>query len=71
MFKEIVIISKNYAIVKIDNVINDDLLNINVVFEEQNRKILGEVTEIQYDQVKINFLGEFCNNKFYKVYSTV
>ena len=33
MFKEIVVISKNYAIVKIDNVIKDDLLNLNVVFE--------------------------------------
>ena len=38
MFKEIVAISKNYAIVKIDSVINDDLLNLNVVFEEENKK---------------------------------
>ena len=39
MFKEITAISKNYAIVKIDNVINDDLLNLNVIFEENNKKI--------------------------------
>ena len=39
MFKEIIAISKNYAIVKIDNVITDDLLNLNVVFEENNKKI--------------------------------
>ena len=31
MFKEIIAISKNYAIVKIDNVITDDLLNLNAV----------------------------------------
>ena len=37
MFKEITAISKNYAIVKIDNVINDDLLNLNVIFEENNK----------------------------------
>lgn len=65
MFKEIVVISKNYAIVKIDNVIKDDLLNLNVVFEEQNKNILGEIEEINNDEVKINFLGEFNNGKYY------
>ena len=43
MFKEIIAISKNYAIVKIDNVITDDLLNLNVVFEENNKKMLQKV----------------------------
>ena len=65
MFKEIITISKNFAIVKIDNVINDDLLNLNVVFEEQNKKILGEVEEIIGNEAKINFLGEFHGDKFY------
>ncbi len=65
MFKEIVTISKNYAIVKIDSVINDDLLNLNVVFEEQGKKILGEVEGITHDEARINFLGEFHDNKFY------
>ena len=65
MFKEIIAISKNYAIVKIDSVINDDLLNLNVVFEEQNKKILGEIEEIIGNEAKINFLGEFHDNKFY------
>lgn len=65
MFKEIVTISKNFAIVKIDSVINDDLLNLNVVFEEQGKKILGEVEEIIGDEAKINFLGEFHDNKFF------
>ena len=65
MFKEIVAISKNYAIVKIDSVINDDLLNLNVVFEEENKKILGEIEEVANNEVKINFLGEFHGDKFY------
>ena len=65
MFKEIVAISKNFAIVKIDTVINDDLLNLNVVFEENGKKILGEVEEIINNEAKINFLGEFHNDKFY------
>ena len=65
MFKEIIAISKNYAIVKIDSVISDDLLNLNVIFEEQNKKILGEIEEIINNEAKINFLGEFHNDKFY------
>ena len=65
MFKSIISISKNYAIVKIDSIINDDLLNLNVVFEEQGKKILGEVEEIIGDEAKINFLGEFHNDKFF------
>ena len=65
MFKEIVSITKNYAIVKIDSIINDDLLNLNVVFEEDNKKILGEIEEINLDEVKINFLGEFHDNKYF------
>ena len=65
MFKEIVAISKNYAIVKIDSVINDDLLNLNVVFEEENKKILGEIEEVANNEIKINYLGEFHGDKFY------
>jgi len=65
MFKEIIAISKNYAIVKVDSVISEDLLNINVIFESQNKKILGEVEEINNNQAKIKFLGEFHDNKFF------
>ena len=65
MFKEIIAISKNFAIVKIDSVINDDLLNLNVVFEEHDKKILGEVEEIIGNEAKINFLGEFHDDKFF------
>ena len=64
MFKEIVEISKNYALVKINGNINEDLLNYNVVFED-DKKILGEIEEISGDTVKITFLGEFINGKFY------
>ena len=64
MFKEITAITKNYAMVKIDNTINDDLLNMNVIFED-NKKILGEIEEINGDEVKISFLGEFHDGKFF------
>ena len=65
MFKEIIAISKNYAMVRIEGVSNDDLLNMNLVFEEDNKKILGEVEEVDGEQIKVNFLGEFIDGKFY------
>jgi len=65
MFKEITSISKNYAFVKIVGTINDDILNYNVIFEEANKKILGEIEEIIDDKIKITFLGEFINDKFF------
>lgn len=64
MFKEITAISKNYAMVRIEGNANDDLLNMNVIFEDGTKKILGEVEEINGNQIKISFLGEFVNNKF-------
>lgn len=65
MFKEIIAISKNYAIVKIDGLVNEDLLNLHVIFEEPNKKILGEIEEIINGEVKITFLGEFHNEKYF------
>ena len=37
---------------------------MNVVFEENEKKILGEVDEIDNGQIKVSFLGEFINGKF-------
>jgi len=65
MFKEIVAISKNYAMVRFEGTTSDDLLNMNLVFEDGTKKILGEVEEINGNQVKVSFLGEFIENKFY------
>ena len=64
MFKEITAISKNFAWVKMEGTTTDDLLNMNVVFEENEKKILGEVDEIDNGQIKVSFLGEFINGKF-------
>ena len=65
MFKEITSISKNYALVKIAGNINDDILNFNVIFDEANKKILGEIEEIVDDNIRITFLGEFIDGRFY------
>ena len=65
MFKEITAISKNYAICKVDTSTGDDLLNLNVIFEEANKKILGEIDEINNGEANIKFMGEFHNGKYY------
>ena len=38
MFKEITAGSKNFAMVKIENTTTDDLLNMNVIFEDKEYK---------------------------------
>lgn len=65
MFKEIVSISKNFAWVRIEGTVNDDLLNMNLVFEDNGTKILGEVEEVDNGKIKVSFLGEFIDGKFY------
>lgn len=64
MFKEITAISKNFAMVKLEGNASDDLLNMNVIFEDGTKKILGEVEEVDVQQIKVSFLGEFVNDKF-------
>ena len=41
-----------------------DLMNMNVIFEENNQRILGEVFELGSEVIKIRFLGEYINGKY-------
>lgn len=65
MFEQILSITKNFAIVKVASNINDDILNYNVILEDKDKKILGEIDEVVNDEAKISFLGEFINNRFF------
>ena len=65
MFGNITAVSKNFATVMIASNVSDDILNLNVVFEDNNKKILGEVEEINGNTVNISFLGEFHDGKFF------
>ena len=65
MFEKILSITKNFAIVKISNSVNDDILNYNVILEDKDKRILGEIEEVINDEAKISFLGEFNNNRFF------
>ena len=42
-----------------------DVMNMNVVFEATDQRILGEVEEVNNDTIKIRFLGEFLESGKY------
>ena len=65
MFEKILSITKNYAIVKVSNNVNNDILNYNVILEDSNKKVLGEIDEVVNGEAKISFLGEYVDNRFF------
>ena len=60
MFDKIVYISDKSANVKLrdDADITFNLMNLHVIFEDSEKKILGEVDDLEDNIVKIRFLGE-------------
>lgn len=66
MFGRILYISDNIA--EVENVaqgtITADLMNVHVIFESQDQRILGEITELNDKTMKIRFLGEYINGKY-------
>ncbi len=66
MFGKIKFISNNNAHVEIikDGNIVPNLLNLQVVFESEGKKILGEVKDVLETEIKIQFLGEFHEDRY-------
>ncbi len=66
MFEKITYISDEGATVKVakDAQLATNLMNLHVVFEDEKKKILGEVDDITEDTVKVHFLGELEGNRF-------
>ena len=66
MFGKIIFISESVA--HIENTLKNnetmDLMNIHVIFEAPNQKILGEISEINPDIIKIRFLGEYVDSRY-------
>ncbi len=66
MFGKIIFISESVA--HIENTLKNnetmDLMNIHVIFEAPNQRILGEISEINPEVIKIRFLGEYINGKY-------
>ncbi len=66
MFGKIVYISDNEAHVQRlqDGSMSTNIMNMHVIFEDEKKKILGEVEDISDGIIKIRFLGEIVNNRF-------
>lgn len=66
MFDKIVYLSDNMAHVTLSktNPLSFNIMNMHVVFADQEKCILGEIEDIDEKIVKIRFLGEFNNNRF-------
>lgn len=66
MFGKIVYISDNVAHVSIpeDAPVIMNLMNMHVVFEDEEKKILGEVEDVSDSLIKIRFLGELADGNF-------
>lgn len=66
MFEKIIYINDEGASIKVKEgaQLITNLMNLHVIFEDDKKKILGEIDDISEDTVKARFLGEFQNNRF-------
>ena len=66
MFGKIVYISDSLAHISIPSgtPINMDLMNMHVVFEDEGRRVLGEVEDVSEDIIKVHFLGVIEDGRF-------
>ena len=66
MLGNILTINKNSATLRINKDAGEinDLINLHVVFEDNDKKILGEIDSINEDTIKVDFLGELTQNNF-------
>ena len=66
MLGKIVYISDSIAHIKISEgtPINMDLMNLHIIFEDGERRVLGEVEDVSEGIIKVNFLGVIENGKF-------
>ncbi len=67
MFGKILYVSDNIAFIenKITEDTGTDLLNLHLIFENDNQRILSEITEVKEDQIRVKFLGEFVDGHYY------
>ena len=65
MFGRITEIIDNYVYVENSaHELRSNILNIHVIFEETNRKVVGEVLSVNKDIIKIFLIGEIRDNMF-------
>ncbi len=66
MFGKIIYISDNVAHIEIPDgtPVAENLMNMHVIFEDDKKKILGEIEDISEKVIKVGFLGEIVNGRF-------
>lgn len=66
MFEKITYISDTNAYIKVNDgfTLDTNIMNLHVVFEDDKKKILGEIDDIEENIVKTHFLGEFIGDNF-------
>ena len=66
MFGKILYISDNKAYIENlgNNDTNSDLMNLHLIFENGDSKILGEIVEIRDKEIEVRFLGEYTNGHY-------
>jgi Predicted ATPase len=66
MLGKIVYISDNVAHIEIDKEqkLTQNLMNMHIIFEDNDKHILGEVEDVSEEMIKARFLGEIVNGRF-------
>lgn len=66
MLGQIVYISDNVAHIQIDKTqkLAENLMNMHIIFEDNSKKILGEVEDVGAENIKVRFLGEIVDSHF-------
>ena len=66
MIGNIIYINDNIAHIQIPEgtPIATDMINLHILFEDEKKKILGEVEDMDMKIIKVRFLGEIVNGKF-------
>ena len=65
MIGKIIYISDNVAHIKVEgNILAQDMMNMHIVFADNEKKIIGEVEDMDMELIKVRFLGEIKDNRF-------
>ena len=66
MLGNVIGIEENQVLIKLNIDLNkfDSLINLHVIMENGDKKIIGEITDIKETIAYVNLLGEIINNKF-------
>lgn len=65
MFDKIIYIDDKSATIKLkeEQAVQENLMNLHLIFEDKDKKVLGEVDDLDGDLVKARFLGEIIDGK--------